>query len=157
MIIAAAAVLLCVAGAILLIPRYSPFQLTLNAVKLDAQGNNLGTAQLQMRGSVYEYAFRPKQMEVAIADFDGFTGVGESTSRSGSYTEIMQSPIASYEYITMYALSRETGQMEFLTLAFTADLDWWMLLTSPTEAYFACVSGNTGTEELVDLFRPFPQ
>ena len=47
-----------------------PLNTTLNAVKLDADGNVIGTEQITIQGSFKEYLFKDRLMELKVTPFD---------------------------------------------------------------------------------------
>ena len=61
-----------------ILPWTTPVKKTLNAVKLDAEGNELGTVQIQLEGKKRDYLFRTDRFDVDITPFDNFQSFGEA-------------------------------------------------------------------------------
>ena len=55
------------------IPKYTPVKVSLEAVKLDEYGNELGTFPITINGYLKEYLFRSDSLDVKISPLDGLT------------------------------------------------------------------------------------
>ena len=65
------ALIVIVLGCLYCIPKTTPFDITLDAVKLDGSDDtNLGTVQIRIHGNLYEYLLRSDELELHIDDFD---------------------------------------------------------------------------------------
>lgn len=65
------ALILIVASCLYLIPTKStPFDLTLDALKTDNDGNELGTVPITLRGTLTEYLFRDDRISIEISPIE---------------------------------------------------------------------------------------
>lgn len=144
-----AVVLIC------LVPRYTSIDLALNAVKLDTDGNEVGTVLIRIQGCKLDYLLRADRLELSIFPFDDLTSI--ELSESDGITGAIQSR-EGVDYLVcplggMYTPSNESF---FGDLGFSPDLDRWVFCnhTGGDGAYYvASASGNDSTEDLVAYFE----
>ena len=150
-------VILCLAlFALFAFPQVEPVNLTLDTTKLDADGNEIGSIQIKLEGSKYDYFFLPDQLIVSIAPFDGHINVEVSNYVSkGRETkgQIQKSVLGDFFYVSCGGWYTPNDDLFFADLAFSPDLDCWLFRDKSNELYYvASIIGRKNTEELVDYF-----
>lgn len=150
-------VLLClVLCALFVFPRTESVVLTLDTIKVDANGNELGSIQLKLDGSKYDYFFQPDQLIVSIAPFDGHINIEVIDYVSGGQKtkgQIRESVLGDFFYVACGGWYTPNDDMFFADLVFSPDLDCWLFRDKSNELYYvASISGAKDLEELVSYF-----
>lgn len=154
-IILLALVLVLVLGCLLyFVHRSTPFDLTLNATKLDSDGNEIGTTQITIRGNRLDYLFQKDRVEIEVDPFDkwsSFMQIKESsTGKVGKIFPITDNLM----YITFHAV--EGDEISPCILYFTIDFDHFVLYIDTDEGrntYLASVSDDHTADKVLDHFR----
>ncbi len=141
----------------LFLPHSTPVSVSVAMVKLDAEGNALGTVDFVMTGSQKDYLFRGGRLDVTFSDFEGLTLLNNGISHpDGMVGRIFNDPVCGFYYIVPSAYNPETNSLQGVALAFSEDYDYLLLANDTTkEYYYACVSGKATAQELIEYFAPF--
>lgn len=141
------------------VPNVTKINVTLNAVTLDENGDEIGTVQIAMQGNKQDYLFQEDRVDLSISPFDNLVNI--TPSNQDGIAGVVH-PIRSGDYsLVYYGASVQTtvnvaDAYAFCTLAFSDDLDCWAFrrYENGKETYYvASVSGNYTTKELVAFFR----
>lgn len=127
-------------------------------VKLDAKGNQIGTADFVMTGSQKDYLFKDSRLDVTFSDFEGLSLWNTTVSEPEGIVGKIYANEDLFDFCYYYpnAYRPETNRGEFVTIAFSKDYDYLLLANDTTkEYYYACVSGKATTQELIEYFAPF--
>jgi len=152
-----ALVLLLVLGCVLyFVPRSSPFDLTLNATKLDSDGNEIGTTQITIRGKKLDYLFQKDRLEIEVDPFNEWSSfIQVKDSSTGKIGEIF--PITdNVMYITFQAV--EGDEIASCILYFTIDFDHFALNILGDEGktiYLASVGDDHSADKVIEHFKIF--
>ena len=146
-------VLLFIATLVYIIPYSSAVPQTLNAVKVDAQGNVIEAVEISVQGKLKTYLFREDRLDIYIPAFDGFNWIKLSENQpSGVEGKLVDAPENDIRYTALAGY--KDNDVHFLTLGFSPDLDSWILVDSTENVFYvACVSGKYTTQELITYFR----
>ena len=150
-----AVVLIAIAVMICVIPRFTKVDVTLNAAKMDTDGNTLGTYEISIHGNKEDYISGKSALDVDIAPFDGLKSFQASTNGSnGIEGYIWSMPGSDYLHITLSAYNGDGSLPDDLTLYFSPDMDRWLLMNTTNKVFYVgSVSGNCTTEELLEYFQ----
>ena len=150
-----AVVLIAIAVMICVIPRFTKVDVTLNATKMDAEGNALGTYEISFHGNKKDYISGDSALDINILPFDDLKNFQASTNESnGIEGYIWSTPGCNYFYIALTAYSGDAQLPDYLTLYFSPDRDKWVLLNGIGKVFYVgSVSGNCTTEELLEYFQ----
>lgn len=133
------------------VPKYTPIELVLDAVKVDDYGNELGEFQIVMSGAKLDYLFRPSRIDVYIHPFDGMSGFDYIGNRKG---QIETFPRREFLYADYSAYIEKTGYVEFLELGFSPDLKQWIIRDIYNKiSYVASLDGTFTTKALITYFN----
>lgn len=142
----------------LFLPRSTPISISVTMVKLDAEGNELGTADFVMTGSQKDYLFKDSRLDVTFSDFEGLRLWNATVSEPEGIIGKIHTNEDLFDFCYYYpsAYRPETNRGEFVTIAFSKDYHYLLLANNTTkEYYYACVSGTATTQELIEYFAPF--
>ena len=131
-----------------------PLNTTLNAVKLDADGNVIGTEQITIQGSFKEYLFKDRLMELKVTPFDRLKSINiVDRSNPMGFTPFDLDKF--YQY-TGTAWEIENPNMLWFTFITSQDFEYWVFRVDKNgEAvhYVASLSGSRTVEEIVQFFQ----
>ena len=148
--------LLFTISAVLLLEQTERVRLTLDAVKLDATGTEIGNVQIKLEGLKYDHFFHPDQLIVSIAPFDGHINIEVSNYVSGGREtkgQILDSVLGDFFYVSCGGWYTPNDDIFFADLAFSPDLDCWLFRDKSNELYYvASISETKNTKELIDYF-----
>lgn len=148
--------LLFIVTALYFTPYITPVELVLNAVKVDSDGNELGTAQIIMAGSKLDYLFQPSRIDVYIHPFDGITSIGPSNSITdfGDIPGMLQTiPSGNYHYAYYHGILENSDVLVFVRLGFSSDMTRWIFCDISNSVYYvASVDDACTTQELIEYF-----
>jgi hypothetical protein len=118
------------------IPKTTPIDITLDAVKTDSSDeNNLGTVQLHIHGTLYEYLLRSDELEFSIDDFDHLYDIRRwgQHEADGAYPNIeIDLGSEGYTSTAFQASSTVTGEDSAMIILYLRnDLKDWNLVISP--------------------------
>ncbi len=134
----------------------APLSVSVTTVKVDAEGNELGTATLGIDGSIIESRSKGKYLDATFADFDGMR-VSNSVINEpdGVVGKLQRFELVDFSHVYVSVI-REDGTPGTGTVAFSPDLDYW-LFSNSTDGYYyyGSVSGKATTQELIEYFAPF--
>ena len=157
--------ILFLATALYLIPIATPINLTLDAIKVDSNGEVIGTAQISLNGYKFDYLFQKSRLDVYIHPFDDYAYFKPSRSqengqsiigviRSYSFPEAMKALEPEWKYVFYGGIYADTSDICFAKVAFSPDLDRWMIADESEKFYFmASVSGSADGTELISYFQ----
>lgn len=143
-----------------------PYEHTLNAVKLDAQGNEVGTVEIPVTGTARRSVFHLNRIIAEVAPFDGISGFDIDSAKYEKFIDedflhrtFSITDIGSKEDI-MDAVSSDfegyspTSYTYYISIS--EDFDRWLIhvVVGDNEPvyYLASVSGKYTAQELRDFF-----
>lgn len=160
-------VILCVlvaATVLCLLPLPSSFTATLNAVKLDSDGKEVGKVEIPVEYTLKGPVFKKELKSVSIEEFDGIDSIEDrelerqlfddyfsvtfgfgvlSLDETSTLNDPYLAPPKSYSYRYVIKVSE--------------DVDRWFIMITPSEGeeyrYVGSISGKYSTEELADFFK----
>ena len=130
------ALIMIVLGCLYYIPKTTPFDITLDAVKTDSSDeNNFGTVEIHIHGTLYEYLLRSDELEFRIDDFDHLYDIrcwGQHEAND-TYTNLeVDFDSEGYRSMVFEASSTVTGEdSAMITLYLRNNLKEWNLAVSP--------------------------
>lgn len=138
-------------------PWPSTFSHTLNAVKLDSRGNEIGIVQLQISGIRTRSLFKSRLAQVSVEGLDSHPALTVSFAREGSQPgPYSDNYSANFNHVYI-SLTPGGGGSLFGTIHASKDLDRWMIHLRPGDGgeayYMASVSGAYSPEELIRYFQ----
>jgi hypothetical protein len=153
--------LLClVAGLCLyLIPQdHRNLNTTLQATKLDKDGNILGTEEIAMQGIFRDYRFQEDTVELSIAPFGIFKSIVFSGDSSWNKQSALSDIRGEFYQITFSAWNTSKDDYDFCTITTSRDFEYWVFHGDDNGQpiyYIASASGERTVEEIVQFFRGF--
>lgn len=143
-----------------LIPWVTPVDLTLDAIKLDSDGNEIGTEQLQIKGYRYDYLFQKDRMDVTIKPL-GIRSIDVQTNNSVTGTGVIHSCGAIFDpecsRVSLGGWNSDAGYMLVSDLYFTEEFDRFGLVCRPygddVFSYVMSINGNYKSQELLEYFK----
>ena len=148
-------VLALIATMLYCFPRQTPIDVTLNAVKLDEDGNEIGTAQLHISGRYVNYFLLEDKLELQMDPVDGIVQIGKCDDAHLPYSLGDQTG-TEYWMHSMSGFDPDANSITFGYLVFTKEFDCIAYLTSTSGkevCYVGSVSDNMTTQELIDYFN----
>ena len=150
--ISIAVIVAVVVAAVCLLPRSTWINQTLNAVKLDADGNEIGTVTIHIEGVHLDFLFFPDRLQVSILPFDHLRSVtlsryngvkgGTFPDAGGTYIKVW------FSAWNLHAGAPCTGE-----IGFSDDFDCWLIRDyTNSVSYVASVSSEYTTDELKTHF-----
>lgn len=134
-----AAVILCFA------PRITRFDEVMTAVKIDAEGNQLGTTNFRVQASKYDFPFGKSKLSCWIPDFD--------TLKSFERKEDVSQRSQAYCFTVIGAVTT-SDRYVVLDLYASPNLDRWLLWDQKDGTYYVASSDPELTAaELVGYFQ----
>lgn len=137
------------------VPKITPVQLSMGAVKIDGNGNELGTVQLVMSGSKLDYLFKPSRLDVSIQPFDNITAIkpADYATKFGSIPGMIEPYGSECLYTTYSGYIKENDDLIVAYLAFSPDLTRWAFCDLRESVYYiASVDNEYTTSELIEYF-----
>jgi hypothetical protein len=149
--------LVFVAASLYFVPKVTPVQLVLDAVKVDDLGNELGTVQIVISGSKLDYLFQPSRIDVYIHPFDGIAAIGPSNVHINHTVIpglIRSLPHRDFLFASYAGYDEGTGYGIFAYLGFSPDLKQWIFRDNTNHvSYVASVDGLFSTKALITYFN----
>ena len=142
---------LCIGALLYFIPWQTNIDLTLQATKLDKEGNDLGTAEITIQGAKYDYLMQSTAIGLDITiegnpvqfNTDGYP------RRDG--TELGDLNLMGCYSITLTGI--KDNQVKWLLVYISPDLTRWMLYDYDGEAYYVgSVNKTDSAQSLWDYF-----
>lgn len=146
-IIIIAVILISLAVLLCAVPRTTKIDQTMDAVKLDADGNVLGTVSLHIQASADDYLFRDSIFSFKVSDFDSYIGL-ESTWNRMDYTKL-------YYGSAVTQKTGEDGPFDIFNVYSSPSLDRWLLWNQSDNVYYV-ISTDSG-ESVSELMRYFSE
>ena len=147
-------VLLLVMGCILyLVPWSTPISLTLDAAKLDQNGNVIGTAQITINGKRLDYLIQKNRLVIQIDPFDDWDNFMLSDDADTGKKGVINTFADKFEYVNLFATSPNPT---FCDLYFTRDFNHIALNFLNEEGrclYVASAESKRTPEEVIEYFR----
>ena len=141
-----------------LLPWPTRVNVTMDAAKLDADGNKLGTATLCIKGWKLNYLFREDRMDIAIEPFDNFKYfklTGNQTGKTTVYGGIQSHTDPSYSYIHVYGWDSQLNAGFDASLVFSDDLSRWMLCDFRNGDGICYVASTNEKDQPADIWNFF--
>lgn len=135
-----------------------PYHKTVQAVKLDAQGKELGTVQIRLEGTRWISLLLADRLKVTLGPIDDFpsTKVDTDTFKQQITEEFLSH---SFGIVSTNFSSDDPSHSYAYHLHVSPDLDRWMIHIVVDNAeefyYIGCVSGEASTQELLNYFEPY--
>ena len=139
-----------------------PIDFTLNAIKLDAVGNEIGTAQIHIHGYRLPFIFPNERIVLTIDPFDDLYQIEDSevNGEIGHIKYIGKEPnTPEFMRLSFIAKSTNAEGMVDCTLTFSPDMECFAFRCYPfgsdyeEATYIASVSGDYSTRELIEFFN----
>lgn len=139
------------------IPQRTPINVTLEAIKIDENGSEIGTVNISMQGNLEEYIFRDSCLNVEIAPFDGLSDIEpvvEAESRMSG--PIIYDSSIQLNYV-VYSADHEDNAIS-LIIFFSTDFERWLILSRPSFQnegavyYLGSTSASDSIDDLKDFF-----
>lgn len=141
-----AVVLVCV------IPRFTRVNITLNATKINAQGEALGTYEIFLHGNRLDYISGNSALDVSISEFDDmiqFIPFG----RDNTGTKITTEPGSDIPCARYSAWDSKSDTVVDFDIGFSPDMDRWIFINTDDKVYYvSSVSGTYTSTELMEYF-----
>ncbi len=130
------------------LPRTTKIDQTMDAVKLDADGNVLGTVSLHIQASADDYLFRDSNFSFEVSDFDSYIGLGSTWNRR-DYTKL-------YYGASVTRKAGEDGPFDtYFNVYSSPSLDRWLLWNQIDNVYYVASTGSG--ESVSELMRYFSE
>ena len=130
-----------------------PVDLTVRAVKMNLQGEELGAIQLHMKGYYQERLFAEDYLSLEFDDFEQYIAIETAYTTVVRFEETENGKnIGSLVLGAGKFPGYEPGGF---ILTFTEELDRFYLLSDENEIYVASVSGKYTAREIVEYFNAF--
>ena len=142
----------------------TPFDVTLNAIKIAEPGVPVDTVPITIEGNYKQFfqigrSYKADQIVLNIASFDGFTDFVPLNNES-SLSDVGRVTSPDYAYTLYYATKDDKPY--YVTFAFTEDYHYWLINISSwdafkreatTYAYYACsTNASDSLEEIQSHF-----
>lgn len=145
---------LLIAACIYLFPiKSTSLNATMEATKLDSDGNVLGTTEISMQGAYKNYLFRESLMELAASPFGGLKSIkfGDSDDRYGfapAYFDDFYCIIGS-------AWDDITGDLVFVSVSMSQNFEYWVFRADYHDqpVYYVASTSEHTVEEIVQFFK----
>lgn len=151
-------IFICVLG--YFTPSVTPMNMTLNAVRVDLDGNELGTQTLVFTGSRLDYLIKPSRLDLTIPSFDEDISYIMTATYQSDYGEIVgyirDYPPFDFQYVAYGAYLKSENSLTAGTLYFSPDMTRFAFMWPELDTYFlASVNDEYTTAELVEYFDLF--
>ena len=174
--IGCAVLMLILVGLLYYVPKSTPIDRRVKAVKLDAQGNEIGTIPIYIEGHKLEYLFQEDRLELEIDSFDNLTDfkvklcVDSFDDLSDlTYVRInnksvdldrMNVDALGMEYLALSFRGRNVSanSQSRYELFFTEEIDCFAFWNDPLNGgestwYIVSLSNNHTTQEIIEYFH----
>lgn len=125
---------------------------TLQATKLDKDGNILGTEEIAMQGIFMDYRFKEDTVELHIAPFGTYKSIQFSSDRGN--TSI---PVNSFDDFYTFGFVASWDPFECGSLTTSQDFEYWVFRVTDGNNqpiyYVASFSGEHTVAEIVQYFK----
>lgn len=131
---------------------------TLQATKLDKDGNILGTEEIAMQGIFRDYRFQEDTVELSIVPFGIFKSIVFSGDSSWNKQSALSDIRGDFYQITFSAWNTAKDDYDFCTITTSRDFEYWVFCGEENDEpvyYVASSSGERTVEEIVQFFRGF--
>ncbi len=137
-------------------PPSTPVSYKFDAVKIDADGNELGNFTIELSGRKIEPYFDNPRLDLTMTPFDGQSDlVTESDTAKFPGAEIVKHRSGAFLTIDCGVFDRSENYYKSIELCFSPDFDRWVYHEIGGEVYYVgSVSGNDSVEELYDYINP---
>ena len=146
-------VALLVAAFLYFVPWSTRVNLTLNAAKLDSNGEVIEQVPMVINGWRLDYLFKPDQLDVEIEPFDDFDWISLTTNANTNKKGIIYPYFQDCERINCYTADENSELLftrDFKYVAFAHD-------TFETNTYYvASADDQVSYKELAEYFRYLP-
>lgn len=138
-------------------PISTDIDLTLNAAKVDLYGNEVGSAELVLKGQRLDYLFQPSRLDVDIGPFDDAISYITASTYQGKFGEV-EGYIYSYDFMEIQnvhygAYLKHENYITIGTLYFSPDMTRFAFFWHNLDTYFVASADDAySTSELVEYF-----
>lgn len=153
-------ILVIVAALLYFIPWPTRVNLALDAVKLDAEGNEIGTTQIYIKGFMLNYLFREDRLDITIDPFDDLKYVllaGDGTGQEGEISRFDNAHGLVYLWLNLHGWNTRANDTAICQLYFTEEFDCFAFVSHPfgheSVYYVASASGNYTTQQVIEYFN----
>lgn len=149
--------LLCITIGLCLytIPATVAINNTLQATKLDHNGNVIGTEEIALQGAFKNYLFKDDTLELSIGSFGTFNSIILANDNRGN-TSTVPVVFADFYVMTFMAWDNTKDQSIFGTITASQDFEYWVFRVNHNdnpEYYVASASGEHTPDEIVQYFK----
>lgn len=128
----------------------------LEAFKYDANGNQIGTSTIYVKGTKLEYLFRMDRLQISINSFDGHRNIELANFTNGT-SEITGAILkkGNFYKTSVHGWYTPTNELFFGDLGFSDNMDRWIFCNHTEEGglyYIASINNTYSNEELLDYF-----
>lgn len=144
---------------ICVIPIPMKFQPTMQAIKLDGEGNQVGTVQLQLDGWIARSLWSKSLWSLNILSFEDYPEADVPVSRASKDIQGGYNTTSVVINLITPELLTEGGEGESygFHVAYTDDLECWCIRVDtggvPGHYYLGSASGETSAQELMEIFK----
>ena len=152
--------LLCLVAGICLyaIPcEHKSLNTTLQATKLDKDGNILGTEEIAMQGIFMDYRFKEDTVELHVAPFGIFKSITFSGDSIWNSQSELTEPFDEFYEVTFGTWNTAKDDYDFGTIVVSKDFEYWVFRATDGNNqpiyYVASFSGEHTVAEIVQYFK----
>ena len=158
-IIIVLAVCLFIGALLYFVPWITRVNLTLDAVKLDSDGNVVGNTTITIQGVMLDYLFQKDSLDVSIYPFDNIKWVKLSQYGNTNRVGVMQPHYRNCMEISCSTF--DSNRMIFCKLLFTKDFKYVAFIADfsgdgGNTYYVASANEDVGIAEVIDYFHYLP-
>ena len=157
LLIIACMMLLCIAVGLCLyaIPHNTKIRESMQATKLDKDGNTTGTDTIILQGSFNNYLLKEDTLELTINPFGTLKSIVMADTGSGNTFTV---PVAFDDFYTFTFLAWDTSKEDsvFCTVTVSQDFEYWVFRVGDNDQpiyYVASASNEHTVEEIVQYFK----
>ena len=148
--------LIGICSALYHVPIRTKIQATCNAMKLDANGNQIGQVQIILEGYRYDYLFQQDRLNIDIAPFDDWKTFHLTEDVSTGKTGLISRFFDKFACVNLYTVSPKTGMISFCKLYITDDFGYIALQIADTDEtvyYVASANDSATAEQIIQHFQ----
>ena len=138
------------------IPQKTPVNVTLEVIKFDEHGSEIGIENISIQGNAEAYILRGEYLNVNIANFDGVSNIKTAVDVESRMPGLICDSISpQYNYVGYSAMQAE--QAISLTVFFSKNYERWLILSRPAFRDEGAVYylGSTSASDSVDDLKAF--
>ena len=140
------------------IPKKTPINVTLEAIKIDEHGSEIGTVNISIQGNLKEYMSQDACLDVDISPFDGLGNIEPIVTLPSKLPGVISYTTPLKFGSVIYSASLDEDKRA-LIIYFSTDFQYWLICSrSPDHNngmcyYAASTSVSDSLTELKDYFK----